>query len=292
MSSQRIRNLRSHNIRSHGVHSSKFAERIRRKKQVVLFLVILCVLSISAAAILLLRTSLFQVKNITIVGSTMNDGDKMGAVALASLAGNYFGIIPYSNTLFFSKKKIDETLTNDFKHIKSLSIHRSGISSLKIDVVERTPAAVVCSGFRDDDGAKKCYLSDEHGYIFGAIASSTSEKLNHYYIPTENSKISLGSQFLSEDRFKSLQSFFSGVSRGGLAPLGILIGDNGDYEMYVENQSKNSEVTIYFDDHFPLESTLENLLTFWRNSVLKKDTEKDFDYINLRFGNTVYYSEQ
>ena len=64
--------------------------------------------------------------------------------------------------------------------------------------------------------------------------------------------------------------------------------------MFIKNTQKDSEITVYFDDRSPFDSTLQNLLTFWQDSIENKKATSTpaFDYINLRFGNTVYYSTQ
>ena len=54
------------------------------------------------------------------------------------------------------------------------------------------------------------------------------------------------------------------------------------------------DITVYFDDKIPFENTLSNLVTFWKDAVIKNRNANApvFDSINLHFGNTVYYSKQ
>ncbi len=283
-----------------GIHSQKFTEKRRKKKQAVLFLFLLCFFTISASLILLLRASFLQIKTVTVEGTTHAPAAAVSAAALASLGtGSYLHLIPFSNIFFYRKNAITTSVTNDFKEIKSLSIHRDGLAGLKLSITERTPAAIVCAGFRDDtnddSNHNDCYLSDDQAYVFAHESASSTEfaALNHYYVPSAAGTTTIGQNFVSKDRFTQLQDFWKGALRGGLLPLGILLSDNGQYEMYVKG-GRDGETTIYFDDRSAFEKTLENLLAFWQNSLrtTSATTTPAFDYINLRFGNTVYYSRQ
>jgi hypothetical protein len=284
-------------MRHRGVHSDKFRTERRKRRQAFFFLVILCLLTIGAASILLMKAPFFQIKTVIVEGDTISPHEAISSVALSSLGGSYFHVIPRSNIFFFSKGAIEDALAHNFKELKKFSIHRSGLSSITLSLVERTPSAVICAGFRDETSKNDCYWGDEHGYIFGSIATSSLDSavdtLSHYYVSSADTTVAPGTNFIPEKRFTDLQNFLSGAAKGGLLPLGVLVGDNGEYEMYIKNKNSNSEVTVYFDDRSPFEKTLENLLTFWNNADTKKaTTTPSFDYINLRFGNTVYYSTQ
>jgi hypothetical protein len=279
-----------------GIHSQKFVEKRRKKRQTLVFLVALCAVTLAAAFILLLRAPFLQIKTVAVEGATFSSPQAVSNAALASLLPSYLNLVPYSNIFLYSKAAIRSTLLEKFKDIKDLSVHRNGFSALKVFVKERVPAAVVCAGFRADAGEGDCYFGDDKGYLFAAAATSSpvSDTLSHYYIPAETATTSIGNNFIPEKRFDDLQQFLKGSAKAGLLPLGVLIGDNGTYEMYIKNKKSDSEVTVYFDDRSSFEKTLGNLLTFWQgnDSARKTATTTDFDYINLRFGNTVYYSTQ
>ncbi len=218
-----------------------------------------------------------------------------------------------------SSKNIEKAIHKNFMEIDTVSVRRSGFRELTISVEERLPVAVVCSGFREDisqnktqgDSPVNCYFSDKHGYIFRSMASSSTQfspsisrdSYTHYYVPTDKEDSLLGATFIEEKRFQELEKFVKGARLGGLFPLGILIGQNGEYEMYMKNKKVDSEITVYFDDKAPFGNTLSNLLTFWQNLLQNARqnsksattpiiTTQAFDYIDLRFGNAVYYIAQ
>lgn len=300
----------------------------------ILFLSIFCIITLLTSGIFFVRSSLFQVSNIVVRGPAHSSTDlttdfpveevrqKAFAVIEEDVKMNAWWIFPRNSIFFVSKSKIENVLQDMFKDINTITVSRSGLRELTVSLQERVPVAVVCFSFLEhstategNNGATNCFYSDRHGYIFSPISSSTTpssftkisssisipsfdtlDSYSYYYVPTDKATSPLGTTFVDEKRLGELENLINGTHQGGLSPLGILIGDNGEYELYVKNKKGDSEVTVYFDDKVPFEKTLSNLLTFWQNPFgtksLKATTTPAFDYINLRFGNTVYYSTQ
>ena len=289
---------------SRALNSPKYAKKKRRKAVAFLSVLILLLVVIVFIFVLIMRLPAFQIKDIETNGTTIVSSKMIEEKVLSGLEGQYFGIFPISNVFFYPKNNLEKILKDSFYEIDNVSIKRSNVSKLNISIVERTPTAIVCSGFYDessDNGSSNeeniCYFSDENAYLYST--TSLLSIYNHYYIPDDKKEIMAGIVFMDKTRFNELQDFFDGAVRGGIAPLGILIGEDGEYEMYMKNiigknntsSSPLPDITIYFDDKKPFDFTLSNLLTFWKNSMDKARTSSYpvFDYINLRFGNTIYY---
>lgn len=267
-------------------HSPRYIKRKRKRMFATILLGVVCCATVFSFVTLSLRSSLFEINTISVHGldSALNNEIQE---KIRPLVSNIF-IIP--------KSEIERIIKENFKNVETLEISRAGLREIAISLQGRTTAAVVCPGFREEGEKNECYASDSSGFIFSLISTSTPQNhLNHYYVP-ETGSTTPGSNFISTECFRELEKFMNQSRLGGLAPLGILIGENGDYEMYVKNRKGDSEVTIYFDDNAPFDETLSNLLTFWQdpgNAKNKKaTTTRSFDYINLRFGNAVYYSTQ
>lgn len=280
------------------LHSPKYLKERKRKRSILLFLSVLAVLSVLAAGILLLRLPSFQIGKVEVEGSTFASKEEIARAALNSLTGSYLGIVPRSNIFFFPKSKITEAVRGAFPEVQDFSIHRTGWGEITISLAERVPVAIVCAGFREDGEHANCFWSDKRAYLFSSTASSSivwnDGAYDRFYVPGQGENIGLGKTFIDEGRFSDLVNFMEGALKGGLLPLGVLIGENGEYEMYVKNKGGDTEATIYFDDRSPFEATLSNLITFWNDNgkTGKATTTQAYNYINLRFGNAVYYSSQ
>jgi hypothetical protein len=280
-------------IKHSGIHSKKYAQNKSKKLFGLFSLLIGCLVIIIGSSIYLLRADFIQIKNVVVDGSnTTIPIEDLQNKTLLSLRDNYMLVIPFANIILFPKNTLEEILRKTFLQIESIDIHRVGWNKISLLIREHAPVALACSGFRNNNLDNDfCYYANKDGYVFGKVATSStsSTNFNRYYIPTDTADITAGMYFVNRARFHDLQKFLEGSLKAGIIPLGVLIGDTGDYEMYIKDlNSTTTETTVYFDDKAPFETTLSNLVAFWQSSKGKKS----FDYINLRFGKTIYYSNQ
>ncbi|MDP3962321.1 MAG: FtsQ-type POTRA domain-containing protein [bacterium] len=256
------------------IQSPKYRQKRRKKAIAVIFLSVLGMLALSSSFLFAMRMPFFQISEVEVVGASGLPQSFFQEKAMASLES--------SNIFFFSKKKMEESLIAEFREIEDMSISRSGFSKLKISVKERVPTALVCAGFREEKLENSdCYLADAGGYVFEKASKPYPEWHNLYYVPSDK-----GGVKKDIARFPELQKFIDGAAAAGVPVQGILIGDGGEYEMYV-----NPDTTVYFDDRSPFDDTLSNLLVFWQNASKNATSTPSFNYINLRFGNAIYYRD-
>jgi hypothetical protein len=255
------------------------------------------VLVVLSCIVLFLKIPFLQISEIDIVGAEAGSVPRMVENVKEQLKGEYIGLIPRSNIFLYPKKGITKALISDFKNIESLSISRKGLSTIAVVVSERTKAALVCEGFHEDDssGSDSCFFSDNDGYVFAKASASSSDSFVRYYIVTDKGDALLGTNFIDSINFKEIAGFVAGSAKAGIVPLGVLVSEGNQYEMYVKNN--DSEITVYFDTRSPLSATLSNFVAFWNNTFnasagKKSTTTPTIDYINLRYGNTIFYSAQ
>jgi hypothetical protein len=213
--------------------------------------------------------------------------------AQTALEGYYFGLIPKSNILFYPKLVIEDNLINLFKKIDGVSVSRTGVNSIKVDIKERETVAIVCGGFHnEDDTNQKCYSVDKDGYVFEESADFSEGVYPHYYLDLDSKNAGIiGSTFIDKELFLQFQKFMAMIQKEHISIVGLLIGEKNQYELYIKNKD-DTETVVYFDNRTPLEKTASNLILFWNDSMLKKKnatTTPIFDYINLRFGNNIFY---
>jgi len=204
------------------------------------------------------------------------------------LNGSYLGLFSKANTFLYPHDSLVANIQSSLPQIQSLKISRNGLSGLKIDIVPKNPSATVCTSlpeFGDDHSLKigdNCYLVDWSGQIFatGGLASG-----NIYFIPsiaenmTNDSSLIL-SYVASTSEFVALQNFYEGARDVELKPRFILVKENGEYEMFAD------DVIIYFNNLRRIEEQLNNLVSFWKNS---KYSKSDLEYIDVRYGSSVFY---
>lgn len=276
---------------SRTLQSPKYLKKKRRKTAITVTLFILCFIAIIITIVYILRSPFLQISSMNIKGvSTLNTEEIKGKI-LSALSGDYFSVIPRSSVLFYPKKSIKNTLSESYKQIEKIDINRKDVSNLEVNIVEYRPIALICEGFYEENiNNGNCFFANKDGYVFAKSISSPAS-IFHYYIETDKGDGIIGLNFIDSNRFKELQRFIESISNSGIPISGMLIGENGAYELYVKNKD-NSEAIIYFDDRSPFGKTSSNLIAFWNDSqIIKKGatTTPIFDYINLRFGNNIFY---
>ncbi len=266
---------------------------------------VLAIIFILGLGVLILRIPFIQISTIEVVGADPAIINQVNEVTKQNLLGSYLKVIPKSNIIFYPEAEIRKDLVSNFKNIKSISIKRGGFASLKIMIQDREKAIIVCDGFRGeiDNVGQKCFFADKSGYVFSKLASSTtvsSDSYIRYYVFGDKGGEIIGTRFMDTLKFAELSKFVEGSIKSGIVPLGVLINENNQYEMYVESGIKRDnnststvpEITVYFDNKTPFDTTLSNFVAFWNETFLspKASTTLNFNYINLRYGNTIFYS--
>jgi hypothetical protein len=206
--------------------------------------------------------------------------------------GHYLYFIPKTNILFYPKSKILSALEDSINKIDTISVKIKNFSTLSVNINERIPVAVLCDGFNDESTDEEtCYFVDSSGFVFSRISGTTTDEYFHYYAFHRDISSLENSYILETKRFNELQNFVDIATRENVKPQSILIGSDGEFEMYSKN-TDDTDMIVYFDDRVPLEKTISNLVLFLDDSKILKDgatTTPKFESVNMRFGNSIYY---
>lgn len=281
------------NRRSRILQSPKQAEKKRKRLIITSLLVFLCIILFFLVLFFTFRLPVLQISTLEVSGTNTMNISEIKEKALTKLEGYYFGLIPRSNILFYPKSIIKDDLINFFKKIESINISRTSATSIEINIKERETVAIICGGFHDVyDVDQKCYSADKDGYVFEESVDFSEGVYPHYYLDLDSKNTNIiGSSFIDKDLFLQFQKFIAMIQKEHISIVGLLIGEKNQYELYIKNKD-NTEAVVYFDNRTPLEKTASNLILFWNDSMLKKKnatTTPIFDYINLRFGNNIFY---
>jgi cell division septal protein FtsQ len=277
--------------RTKSIRSPKYLEKKRKTRLILSILIPIASLSIISAFILLLRLQWFRVYEVSIVGIKDNG---LSSNVIQTMNGSYFKLIPKDSSIILPKSEIIKNLKNSFKNIENIDISRQGLNKIIINIKSKDLVAILCDGFEGDTD-QKCYSIDEEGNIFSEYDGDLNNPdLDKYYTSSTTDNGIIGTKFVSKQRLIEFNNFFKGLSSIGISPLGILINDGGQYELYIKDKSldkvSSSSITVYMDDKNSLTKILSNFQLFWKNYKNSNNKNEEFDYIDMRFGNTVFYA--
>lgn len=218
----------------------------------------------------------FAIKDVSVTGV-----QKLPADALAASIG---GVINSEDSWIFSRKNmflypraaIKETLAAEFPRIKNVSVARQSLlaQAVVVTIKEREPFAKWCS--------MDCLVMDASGFIF-ATSSDETPKTSYTFqgglLP--NTDI-IGQTFL-RGRLAEIITLLDSLAAAGFAPQGISIETDRDFTITLE---KGPELRASFESD--PSDIIRNLQTALEADGMKEKFPS-LQYIDLRFGNRVYY---
>lgn len=265
---------------------SKVRARRRRRRIIVLSLAAGALVVLLGALVWLAHAPFLQITTVDVSGeATLNAAD-ISDLVLADIAGSYLYVFPKNNIFLYPKFTTEASLAEQMPTIAKVSINAKDFHTLSVAVTERARKALWCGTSVAQAGA--CFWLDQDGVAYaaisdlslGLIASSTYQR---YY-----GALAGGSpqQYLTPEQFHSLTALADAL---------------------VQNQSKNhiqsievdsaGNVRVAFADTFVLIFNLasagadvyQRFVLVLGSEVFAGHTLADFQYLDMRFGDKLYY---
>ncbi len=269
--------------------------KIKKEKHKILYKKILFLTLFLATIFIglafLSRWGEFNISNIEITGNKVIETEAIKNIVKDKTFGYYFYFFPKSNFLLYPKGEIINELTLRFKRLKNISLNTSNSKTLNVSLVERTALYTYCGEQLEEkmdtntketnSNDEKCYFMDESGYVFDEAPYFSGEVYLKFYGKT------------NIPYFTKLISFKNTLEKIGVKPAIFNILDNGDIEIYLSSSLKSQMgPKIIFKADSDFEQVLENLQSVLTTEPLQTDFKNKYSsllYIDLRFGNKVYY---
>ena len=275
------------------LHSPKLQELKRNRRKNLQNKILLYVGSIIAIVVVLILISRIPKLNISIVnisGNKIIDTEKINEVVLENLNGYYLYFIPKSNFLIYPKKKIIKDITEKYRRLTNINFSLSGAETLDISVSEREGKYIWCGDILSDldlnPTDNTCSFLDNTGYAFDTSPYFSGNVYFKFFGKLTNN------QFYPE-LWNKLVVLKEALSDMNLRPASLYIKTDGDIEIYlVSNILPPDSPKIILKSVFILDKTKENLQAAVNTEPLLSDLKsknKILEYIDLRFGNKVYY---
>ncbi len=269
------------------LNSPRLLELKRSRRKIFLGKILLSIISIFLVLTCLAyisRISSLNISEIEIIGNKMVDTEKIKAVAQQEIAGNYLWFFPKTNILIYPKNNIKNELSEKFKRLKEIRLAIKDKKILEIGVVERTALYIWCGSFppeNENSEKPKCSFWDETGYAFDDAPYFSGEVYFKFY----------GASFPKEN-FDKLITLKNKLETMGLKPSALYKIENGDIKIFLVSRNASSEPEIIFKADSDYQKLAENLELALSTEPLKsnfKNKYSSLEYIDLRFGNKVYF---
>ncbi len=266
---------------------AKLGRRRRRLFYIRSALITTAALTLVASSILLSHTPGLQVKEFSVSGNSTALTDDIVALARKIGRGAYLFVFPKMNIALYPREALASAILSEFPQLKAANISERGFTGLSIAVTERTPIGLWC-GRQTSEGspaANDCYFLDEDGYIYGKAPGFSGPVFVRFYGLDFDGE-AVATQYLPPGTFRSLEAFFLQMRRLGLTVSSFTIKDRYDYEV-----DFSEGPYLLFARASDLTAVLQNLESVADSDALRGKLST-LEYLDLRFGNRVYYKER
>lgn len=243
-------------------------------------------IALVAGTAYVLRLPVITVRDIAVEGNESITASQVEHVVREQLQGSYLFLVPRSNIFFIPKGDIIENIASQIKTFKRVGVKRSGLSRIVVVVEERQPFALWCEGTSDT----QCFFLDDEGYVYREAPTFGGDVYVRYRGLIEGDPI--GQVYAPSMGFRELAAFVESVDELvvlDVVPAEVMARTKDDYILTSKGGSD-----ILFGGKDTLSGAYENLETVLANAAGSVGGTFDdlFEYIDLRFGNKVFYKEK
>lgn len=260
--------------------ASKARAKRRRGLYLRLSLAVCALLILVGGAVALAHLRQGRIVSIAVRGTETLSPEDIRAVVSRGISGAYLYLFPKNNILLYPKKSLTAALYEAYPKLQSVDVHFKDFTTIEVEVIERQPDALWCG--TAVAAAQECYFLDAKGLLYAKAPSFSGVVYVTYYGAVSSTTL-LNASFLDPNTFRSLAA---------------LVAQLGTEERPVSAEiSTESDATITFVSGFKLlfalhdapEDILSRLSLARASDALKGKPFAALSYIDVRFGNKIYY---
>jgi cell division septal protein FtsQ len=259
----------------------KKQKKYRRNKKTIIFFILFCILVILVFWII--RHPSLQIKEFEISELKYTDRSNFQNIVENHISGNYLFFLPKSSYFFISEKEILDSLTKSIKSVKNIEMKVEDFNKIIFKVEEFIPVAIWCVEQEKLD-KDECFLMNENGVVYA------EEPIDHIlplprFFGVLNSDNPIGQMYLNENTFRNLLSLVEKLKSINIHVPKISTSDSITFSLYSLEGPR-----LVFNINDDIGAIFSNLDTVIKAESLDGAQWKNIDYIDLRFGNKVYYT--
>jgi len=277
----------------------------RRRKvlrnRVIFFSVLFVVLFVGL--IFFSRWEKVNISSVEISGNKIVDTSLIKNVIDKKLEEKYLWVFPKSNIFLFPRSDLKYELTNKFKRLKTVTLDVTDLKTLKVTVTELEGRYTWCGEsivkMNENVGDfynllnDTCYFIDSAGYIFDNAPYFSGSVYLKFFGKIKDMEDTPIGRYFAPDHFDNLIFFRDAIVDMGLKPYAFNLTDDGDIELYLQSNGNVANAPkIIFKSSSDIVKLVENLQSTVSTEPLKTELKEKYNtlrYIDLRFGNKIYY---
>ncbi len=266
---------------------SSIRARRRRRRNFLIGGSILLFFVACGALIWLANADFLRIKTVKTAGAKTVVAEVLQAEAKTYMAGKYLYLFPKDNIFLYPKNEIAAKLLTAYPTLKSAVVRAENFSTISIYAEDREPRALWCGN--SIASPNPCLLLGEDGVAYAAAPDFSESPYVRYFgeLHEGNSNLPQGAkQFLSPEEFRPLAALADAVvqSQTTNAVEGVFVNEDKDVRMAFTNG-----FALLFELEDDGGEVFERFTLALTAEPFKSHTLAEFEYLDLRFGDKLYY---
>lgn len=226
------------------------------------------------------RLSIFQIKDVSVVGGFTIPHETIKHVAETELRGTYLKLIPKRFGPLYPARGISEKI-GAVSRVKNVELTRDDDNNLIIAFEEYRPQALWCPSIE----ATECFFIDQTGLAFAPAPTLSGAAFVRYVADEPPAQ----GHYMAERMLLDDSVQFTTLLENELSLFVTHIEAFGDYdiEYYVSGGGR-----IKVSQDIPMLDSFNNLKTILSSEDFAHLEPGSFNYVDLRFGDKVFVSEE
>ena len=284
------------------VSESRLHERRRRARNIRIGIFCALVFLFLIGLVALSRAPFMRITSVVVSGASDDLVPSVQGDVESKISGAYLGLFARNNILLYPKSGLVGALLEEFPELKSVSMHVVGLHTLDVVAVERQPVALWCGVSAPSALSAglfpltypNCFYLDENSFVYASepipLNPADVTDMPPYYGALSSGQGGVGGQFLSSQEFHTLYALVSAFQKS-------IQSSGGAYGVAGVQVNADANIQVFFGDGFELRfllsdnagDVLQRFALAQSSDVFKGHTLADFKYIDLRFGDRIYY---
>ena len=271
-------------MKSRIVYTPSGASKKRQKARRIFWytLIVVAVLLLSIGAVTALRASSLQIRQITLRGVSTLDTHTIRESVNAHLAGTRIPIVPRSSFFLVDADAIATDLEKEFPRIEHAAAVKTFPDKLDVTITERTLWGVFCTG-SESSSTPVCGYIDAGGIVYEQAPEPRGSLL--VVIRSDGEGDAVPRQAVDAGVMAEIRAIRDGLSSAaGVTVVNFELRSRVPSEI---RATAGAGFTLIFRREDDVSATLRVLKRVLDEEIKKR--QSGLDYIDLRFGNKVFY---
>ncbi len=222
-----------------------------------------------------------RVTSVQVVDTQTISSSSIAEYAQQEMSGAYGWLFARNNVFLYPRAAISQGLLAQYPSLRSADVHAQDFHTVVIKVAERQPVALWCG--QSSDAPEPCLFLDEDGIAYAPAPTFSSPVYVSYYgaLATNTPPT-----YLDMAHFQSLVALVTTLLQKETADTIASVSVDSSQDVHVLFGSGFTLLFNLSDDEGDVFERFSLALT---SDAFVGKTISDFEYLDLRFGDKLYY---